>query len=373
VALASAGCGSTTASPASPAATPAPGQTPTASPTPGLTYLGTAAPDEGPDRSPVAATTNGVLFPWYEAESATRHPIAVMIDDQIKARPQSGLSQADIVYQAPAEGGVPRYMAIFQTQLPESVGPIRSTRLYFVVWAEEWDAMYVHMLGAPNAINRLYQIDGKTIYNADARQWLRYYQRVTYRVAPHNLYTTSTNLRYIATKLGATAPFTQSPFVFADDPPPVDRPAAGMLVVPYHGNTISYRYDRISNTYPRSVAGEDPQIDFGNKAPIAPSNVIVLYQEIGLLPVLVGQASKNRLEIQYLGSGRATVYNNGLAIDARWSKATESSPTLLTYASGPLAGQPVPMVRGQIFIQVVPLDLNVTWKAAGAAALSPSP
>ena len=195
------------------------------------------------------------------------------------------------------------------------------------------------MLGAPNAITRLAQIDGKSIYNADALRWVRYFQRVTYKRAPHNLYTSRANLGPIATKMGATAPFTQSPFVFSDEPPPFDRPAAGMLIVPYRANTVSYRYDRISNTYPRSVSGQDPQIDFGNKQPIAPSNVIVLYQEIGLLPVEVGQASKNRLEIQYLGSGKATVYNNGLAIDARWSKKTESAPTLLTYASGPTPGR----------------------------------
>jgi len=79
-----------------------------------------------------------VWLPASEAELATRKPIAVMIDDLAAARPQSGLSMANIVYQAPAEGGIPRYMALFQTQAPAAIGPIRSARLYFVAWAEEW-------------------------------------------------------------------------------------------------------------------------------------------------------------------------------------------------------------------------------------------
>jgi hypothetical protein len=365
---AAAGCATGAASPTQ-AATPSP--TPSPSPSPVFVPAGTQAPDAGPDLSDVAAPTSGVLYPWYETAVAYRHPIAVMIDDAAGARPQSGLSLADIVYQAPAEGGVPRYMALFQTQIPDWIGPIRSTRLYYVAWAEEWQALYVHMLGAPNAITRLAQIDGKYVYNADCLRWLRYTERVDYHAAPHNLYISGANVLTVAGKVGATAPFSQTPFTFADDLAAADRGTGGTLVVPYHANTITYRYDPATNTYPRAVSGQDPQVDYGNKQPIAPRNVIVLYQETGLLPVEVGQASKGRLEINYLGSGKAAVYNNGQAIEATWSKKTESSPTLLTYASGPNEGRPVPMVRGQIFIQVVPTDTEVTWTPAGAASASP--
>ncbi len=332
------------------------------------------APDAPPNWSDVAATTNGVLLPWYDAALATRHPIAVMIDDQSAARPQSGLSQADIVYQAPAEGGIPRYMAIFQTQLPDAIGPIRSSRMYYVAWAEEWRAMYVHMWGAPNAMARLAQIHGKYIYNADGLHWSsKYMTRVTYKVAPHNLYSTGGKLLSLARVLGATAPFTKSPFAFGDQLPEADRPSGGTIMIPYHGNTISYAYDPATNTYPRGVSGQPQQTDYGNGRRIAPSNVVVLYQVTGLLPVEVGQANKHRLEIQYLGTGKAMVFCNGQAIEARWSKKAESSPTYLTYAKGPMAGQPVQLVRGQIFIQVVPTDMAVKWTVATAPTAPASP
>jgi hypothetical protein len=360
----------------SPTASPTP--TPTAAPTPtptppDLTWLGTIAPDKGPNWSPVAATTDGVWIPWYDAASATRHPIAVMIDDQAGARPQSGLSQADIVYQAPAEGGIPRYMAIFQTELPDSIGPIRSSRLYFVAWAEEWRAMYVHMAGAPNAQARLLQIDKKYVYNADGLHWSsKYMQRVRYKVAPHNLYITGAKVAALAQVVGATAPWTQCPFTFTDPLPEAERPNGGTIAVPYHANNVSYTYDPATNTYPRSVTGQSPQVDYGNKQPIAPSNVVVLYMTIGALTATTRDVEKHRLDVDYLGSGQAMVFNNGQAIKARWSKKLEYSPTLITYASGPNAGQPVPMVRGQIFIQVVQVGTKVTWTVGSGASPSPS-
>jgi hypothetical protein len=366
------GCGAAAVSP-SPSPTPTPSPTPVPTPEPVITPVGTFALDAGPNVSDVAAPTSGILFPWYEANIAFRHPIAVMIDDAWGARPQAGLSEADIVYQAPAEGGVPRYMLLFQTRIPESIGPVRSTRLYYVAWAEEWKALYVHMLGAPNAIARLAQIDKKDIYDANVIRWGRYMRRVNWKVSPHNLYTTGANMLALAGKVGATAPVSKSPFVFIDDLPPAERGSGGTLVVPYSGNKITYRYDSVTNTYPRAVTGQNPQLDENNKQPIAPRNVVVLFQKTGYLPVLPGQANKGRLEIIFLGSGKAAVYNNGLAIDAIWSKATESSPTLLTYASGPDKGQPVPMVRGQIFIQVVPTGTKVTWTPVAAPSASPSP
>ena len=335
--------------------TPTPEPTATPSPTP--------SPTPEPTPAMVAATTDGVLLPAGEADLATRHPIAVMIDDQAGARPQSGLSQADIVYQAPAEGGIPRYMAIFQTQDPPSIGPIRSSRLYYVAWAEEWRALYVHMSGAPNAMAYLYQINGTYVWNADGLHYggkSGYMWRVTYKAAPHNLYSSAAKLRALADKLGATAPFTKSPWTFADAAPTQNRPIGGTIVVPYQANRVVYNYDRATNTYPRSVTGQAVETDAGNGQPIAPSNVVVLYEPMGALS---GSANihKGRLEVGYNGTGKAVVFNDGTAIDARWSKKNDSSPTLLSYASGPLAGQPVPLVRGQIFVQVVPTEMAVTW------------
>ncbi len=173
------------------AATPSPSPTPTAIPTP--------TPIPTPVTVPAPLTGEPV-----DPAIARRHPIAVMIDDLRPARPQSGLSQADVVWQAPAEGGIPRYMAIFQTELPKAIGPVRSSRYYYITWAAEWRALYAHAGGSPQAIDVLRRKGaGQYVYNADEFRFSRSFHRVTNRFAPHNLYTESSSLRRIAKQLGA--------------------------------------------------------------------------------------------------------------------------------------------------------------------------
>jgi len=324
----------------------------------------------------VAATTDGVWMPASQAALATRHPIAVMIDDQFDARPQSGLASADIVWQAPAEGGIPRYMAIFQTSDAPSIGPIRSSRLYFVGWAAEWRAMYVHVGGAPNALAFLHQNTGRLIYDADQFRWgtAGYMWRITTRFAPHNVYTSGAKLDQLAVRIAATAPQTTSPYTFMEDAPPVLRPVSGTIVVPYLANRIGYTYDPKTNRYRRAVTGETVQVDAGSNTAVAPANVIVLQMSVGPLVNAPGQSTnqkKGRLELGYIGSGAALVFNNGGVAKARWSKASNAAPTLLTYAGGPQAGQPVPLVRGQIFFQVVSTGTVVTYTIGALPARQP--
>jgi hypothetical protein len=336
---------------------------PTASPSPTPTLEPTPVPTPTPEPM-VAATTDGVWLPADQAELATRKPIAVMIDDHWGARPQSGLSMANIVYQGPAEGGIPRYMAIFQTQAPLAIGPVRSSRLYFVAWAEEYAAAYNHMWGAPNAMGRLAQDNGQYIWNIDGLRYggmSGYMWRVGFRPSPHNLYTSYAKLEALTKKLGGTAPLTTSQFTFADQLAGSDRPVGGQIVVPYSANHVVYNYDWKTNTYPRSVSAEGAETDAATGESIAPSNVVLLFMNVGFLDTTSSDVRKHRLEVQYVGHGTAMIFNNGLTIPAVWTKKGEHSPTVLTYATGPSKGQPVPMVRGQIFMQVVPTYVAARW------------
>ena len=189
--------------------------------------------------------------------ASQRHPIAVMIDDLSPARPQSGLQSASIVWHAPAEGGIPRYMAIFADTLPEDVGPVRSARLYFVQWASEWKAVYVHAGGSPQALATLASKGrGQLVYNADQFRYGAYFRRVPDRFAPHNLYTTLANLRKLSAAVGAEPGPLEQKWKFAPDIPLEQRPQGGSITVSYPANTITYRYNRKANTYRRSVSVE---------------------------------------------------------------------------------------------------------------------
>ncbi|MFI5291522.1 MAG: DUF3048 domain-containing protein, partial [Candidatus Limnocylindrales bacterium] len=369
VVVIAAACTPSTDEPTASASTPRPTARATAVPTPEPTAVPTPSPTPEPTPvptpTPVAAVSNGVWIPADKAEIATRHPIAVMIDDAAAARPQSGLAQADVFYQALAEGGIPRYMAIFQVGDPPAVGPVRSARRYYVGWAKEWRALYAHAGGAPNALAAIRQANRRTLWDADQFRFGNTLYRVGFRFAPHNVYSTGKKLRALGRRLGATAPFTKPLWTFKEPADLAERPVGGSISVPYRANRISYRYDREKDRYIRGVSGVKTQKDGTTKAVVAPSNVIVLFMGTGALgndQFSRNNVRKHRIDIDYIGTGKALVFRDGQVIKATWSKAKENAPTRILYAGGPDKGKPVPLVRGQIAIQVVPRSTNVTWK-----------
>lgn len=349
---------------AGPTDEPTPAESPTDSAPPTETPVPTPSPSPTPVTVPAPLTGRPVA-----PKVALKHVIAIMVDDQFLARPQSGLSFASQVWQAPAEGGIPRYMALFQDTDPKAVGPIRSSRLYFISWASEWKAMYVHAGGSPQALALLNSSKGRgsVVYNADQFRWSKYLYRVTFRNAPHNVYSDAKALRQLAAKVGATALKKQSPhWQFAPDKPIEQRPKGGTIVVPYLANRITYSYDRKTNTYLRSVTGEGKQFDAATKKPrvrIAPKNVVILkvvFRAIG--------DKKHRLDGQVTGSGVAWIATNGKTIKGTWKKKSFSS-VIKFYDK---KGNEVVLTIGQTFVQVIPVSFNPTIKDGKVPAPSPT-
>jgi len=330
-----------------------------------------AEPSPTPAPTPVLVPDplDGVLV---SPALAKRHVVAVMIDDQQGARPQSGLSYASQVWQAPAEGGIPRYVALFSEGSPPAVGPIRSSRLYFISWAAEWNAVYMHVGGSPQAMKLLLstQGKGKVVWNADEfRVGSTYMWRIKTRFAPHNVYSNSKYMRLLVKAVHAPANVNyQSHWQFAADAPLAQRPVGGSIVVPYLANKISYTYQASTNTYLRSVTAEGKQYDVGPKVKvrIAPKNVVVIYMSFA--PLNDG-SHKHRLEAQFVGGGKAMFFTNGKVVKGTWKKTSITAPTLL-YGPG---GQPVTLTVGQTFVQVVPLGTVVTYKIGKVPAPSASP
>jgi hypothetical protein len=323
------------------------GSTPTDGPTP------TAIPTPTPAPTPllVAAPLTGRLVP---PSVAARHPIAVMIDDLDAARPQSGLSSASVVWHAPAEGGIPRYMAIFQETVPGSIGPVRSSRYYYIAWAAEWHALYAHAGGSPQALATLRaQGQGQLVYNADEFFRAGSFFRIKTRFAPHNLYTTGAKLRSLAGRSGAKDQTYKSAWKFAADAPLDQRPYGGTITAGYPANVVKYTYDRVTNTYLRTVTGEKKQTDLANGVRIAPKNVIVMRMAFG--PLNDGHPNKKRLEATVVGSGSAWISTNGRTIQGTWRKTSLTSPTRFYDA----AGAEVTLTVGQTFIQVLTQSASV--------------
>jgi Protein of unknown function (DUF3048) N-terminal domain/Protein of unknown function (DUF3048) C-terminal domain len=357
-----------TPSPSTVTPEPTASPSPTASPTP--TPVSTPTPVPTPTMVPDPLTGRMVT----EAV-AKRHPIAVMIDDLRAARPQSGFNQASIVWQAPAEGGIPRYMMIFAEGTPKSVGPVRSSRFYYIAWAAEWKAVYGHVGGSPQAMATLQQKgNGQYVYNADQFRWGgTYYHRIKTRFAPHNVYTDGKTLRKLAKRVGAKDTVIKPIWQFGPDAPLEARPAGGTIVVTYPQNKITYRYDRNTNTYLRGVTGETKQIDAADGKRVAPKNIVIMNMVFG--PLNDGHPNKNRLEAQVTGSGKAWIATNGKTIKGTWKKKSITAPTQFFDAKG----RPVTLTVGQTFIQVLRVGsgYGMTIKdgtvPTASPATSPSP
>ena len=285
--------------------------------------------------------------------AALQHPIAVMVDDHPDARPQqAGFNAASIVWHAPAEGGVPRYMLIFQDGLPSSVGPVRSARQYYIEWAAEWNAMYVHSGGSPQAIRTLIaKGQGQWVYNADEYRWGgRYLWRAVGHVAPHNVYSDGAHLRELAVRVGALDEPIEPVWSFGPDAARNLRPDGGSLRVVYLYGTVTYRYDSVTNRYVRYLdRSTAPQVDVADGQIVAPTNVVIL--RMAFEPLNDGNPAKHRLEAHNVGTGEAWIATNGRTVKGRWSKASITAPTLLLGADG----KPIRLTAGQTFVQVLPL------------------
>jgi hypothetical protein len=346
----------------SPSPTPSPPPTPSPSPTPVPTPTPTPRPTPTPlSRAPLTGR-------YVSAAVAKRHALAIMIDDHPDARPQSGFNAASVVWHAPAEGGIPRYMLIFQDEIPGAVGPVRSARQYYIAWAAEWSAMYGHSGGSPQALQTLRnQGNGQLVYNADEFRWGNiYYHRSRDRFAPHNVYTTGKELRKLAKRLGAKDAPYKAAWRFGPDAAPADRPKGGRITVAYTHNTITYRYDRKTNTYLRSVSGEKEQTDQADGKRVAPKNVVVMLMRFG--PLNDG-SNKSRLEADVVGSGTAWISTNGRTIKGTWRKTGITKPTRFFDADG----EPVTLTVGQTFIQVMQTGSKITIKDGAVPTPSTTP
>jgi hypothetical protein len=345
--------GGTAQASASPSASPTPIATPSPSPTDSPTPLPTPSPTPaGPTPLPADwaySDLDGVAAP---KDLAHRLPLVIMIDDNTVARPQSGMSSASIVYQAPADGGEDRYMVVFQEGTARDIGPVRSARPYFVYWAAEYKPLYGHFGGddksltesIPSLASSLYNMDGTASGGCPFR-------RITTRAAPHNAYTTSADLIGCLSKFRYPATFQNVPVRSFTDPSPVAQlPASQSITVPYRTGTIGYKFDPTSDSYIRSIDG-DLQVDPANNQQVKATTVVVMYQALSTL-------SDGRPWVASVGTGKGVVFMEGKAIDATWKKTTIGALTRWYDSSG----KEITLVRGEIFIQSVPIGTAVTYK-----------
>lgn len=283
-------------------------------------------------------------------EAATKQAVtAVMIENSPDARPQSGIKNSGVVFEAIAEAGITRFMVLYQQEKPALIGPVRSIRLYDAQWLAPFDASIAHVGGS---MGGLAEIRNGSYRDLDQFFNGSYFYRSTDRYSPHNVYTTSAKLDALnASKGYTTSTFTGFSRV---DGKPVDVPNATKINVtissPLYNS--SYIYDKTTNTYARSQAGA-PHLD-REDGQITPSVVVAMHVD----ETTVLQDGYREV-ITTIGSGAATIFQNGTAIAATWHKPSKTSQINFTDATG----ADIPLVRGQTWIAAVPNGQGkVSWQ-----------
>ncbi len=282
-------------------------------------------------------------------ESASLRPVtAVMIENSPEARPQSGLKDCGVTFEAIAEAGITRFLCLYQEAQPELIGPVRSLRPYYIEWLSAFDPTVAHVGGSAKALAEIRNGSYKDLdqfFNAQT------YWRAKDRRAPHNVYTNFKNLN----EANQSKKFTTSVFkgFSRKDDTPSTAPTATAISVPVSSSLFnsSYQYNAADNSYARSQAGK-PHLD-REKGQITPKVVIVLQTTHSTI-----NEDGPRESIQTIGTGAATIFQDGLAIPATWSKKSKTDQITFTDA----ANKDINLNRGQTWITTVPLTKSPTWK-----------
>ena len=300
-----------------------------------------------------------------------RRPLAVMIENHTEARPQSGLSAADVIYEAVAEGGITRFLAIYLCNLSDvQIGPVRSARTYYLDWLSEYDALYAHVGGAntpgpADALSQIIKFGVKDLnqFSIGFPIFWRDYQRLGHPVATeHTMYSTTQKLWEVGAKRGWTATdsaglrwdknFTS--WKFKEDKGVGKVSEITVNFWESQANyTVNWNYELQCNCYKRKNG--DIHIDLNNKKQLEAKNVVVQFQR----EANANDGYPGNVHLLYgtIGQGRALIFQDGNVIEGKWMKNSRTARTKYVDSKG---GE-IEFVRGQIWIQTVPEGSKVTY------------
>ena len=281
--------------------------------------------------------------------TATQQAVTgIMIENSPDARPQSGIKDSGVVFEAIAEGGITRFLVLYQEQKPQLIGPVRSVRMYYVDWVAAFNASVAHVGGSAAALAEVRNGNYRDIdqfFNAST------YWRATDRYAPHNVYTSFAKIDALNAKKG----YTSSAFTgfTRKDSTASTAPNATSVNVTISSATYnsSYIYNATTNSYDRSVGGK-PQMD-REAGQVSPRVVIAMRVTQSTV-----MEDGYRESINAVGTGQAYIFQDGTVQEVTWRKPSKAAQITFVDAEG----KDVPLARGQTWITAVPNGKAVTWQ-----------
>ena len=304
--------------------------------------------------------------------AGNKRPVAVMIDNNINAMHQAGFTKADLIYEIIVEGGETRLMMVFENQNVDKIGPIRSARHYFLDYALENDAIYVHYGQSPQAKSDIQTLGISDINGIN--ESITSFWRDNTRYAPHNAVTNTKNIQAIieregfrtTSNKGNVLNYTgeeieleeEKEVVKTNDTNATSEPVekvinlANSITIPYSAyNTVKYTYNKETKTYTR-YSRDTLQKDWNTNKAIQVKNIIITKCENSTID------SYGRQTINNVKTLDGYYITNGKYIPIKCEKTSRSGKT--KYKD--LKGNEIEVNDGKTFIQICPLDSKISFK-----------
>ncbi|GIW62387.1 MAG: hypothetical protein KatS3mg090_0213 [Patescibacteria group bacterium] len=320
---------------------------------------------------------NGELYTKQQRQEwEKRRPLGIMVENHVDARPQSGLQSADIVYEAVAEGGITRFLAIYYCDSVSPVGPVRSARVYFINILEGYGnyPLYAHVGGAniegPTDALGLIVTLGWNLYN-DLNQFSvpfpyfwRDYERLKDRAVEHTVYTSTDKLwQYAANKRKLTD--VDSDGIRWDEDfqnwefdnnitesGDVSKISFGFWNNQFANDfSVVWNFNPETNHYTRENGGK-PHLDLNTNKPLSFRTIIVLFAQ----ETRTGN-EKHHLLYKLTGTGDGLLFYNGLAQEITWRK-NKTTDNFKFYDTD---GNLVKLPTGKIFVEILPTGNKVEY------------
>lgn len=325
---------------------------------------------ENANQEPIAQVKKEEEKPQPKTFAGNERPIAVMIDNNINAMHQAGFTKADIIYEIIVEGGETRLMMLFKNQKLDKIGPIRSARHYFLDYALENDAIYVHYGQSPQA-----KADIKTLGISDINginESITSFWRDNTRYAPHNAVTNTKNIQAIIEREGFKTTSNKGNVLNyvgeeielgdvqetvktdEENSESVEKATnlANSVTIPYSTyNTVKYTYNKETKTYTR-YSRDTLQKDWNTNKAIEVKNIIITKCANSTID------SYGRQTISNIKTLDGYYITNGRYIPIKCEKTSRSSQT--KYKD--LQGKEIEVNDGKTFIQICPLDSKISFK-----------
>ncbi len=306
-------------------------------------------PDSQETEKLAAATPVPPVNKYYDSYMSGKRPIAVMIDnDGESSRPHAGLEDACMVYEVVVEGGATRLMAIFRGVNTEKIGPVRSSRHYFLDYMKEYNSIYVHFGWSPQAGSEITSTNIEKINGILSSDAGAFWREAKYKGDYHSAYTSMKKIGEYADTKGFARTSDKRPLQMSSVFIAPKGDAAEKISLKYAGfYRVGYTYDAEKKLYMRSINGA-PHLS-QKKEQLSATNIIIM----SVKNYNIGDGSP-RQQVETVGTGGGYYISGGKSQAITWSKKTRDGVTKFTDADG----KDIVLNPGQTWLQVVPVENN---------------